>query len=68
MQAHQPRPVATQGEAQVSDAVASLANATYQGRPLADPKRVGREERAASRFGPLPGEVFQDEARFGSFN
>ncbi|HSI05989.1 MAG: hypothetical protein ACAI38_10345 [Myxococcota bacterium] len=68
MQANQPRPVQAQGSEPNSDVVAGLASIQYYGRPLVEPKRVTREDRAAGRFGPLPGEVFPDEARFGSFN
>jgi hypothetical protein len=66
--ANQPHPAQTQGEGPASNVIAGLASIQYYGRPLAEPKRVSREGRVVDRFGPLPGEVFPDEARFGSFS
>ena len=68
MQANQPRPVVTQGLEPSSNVVAGLAAIEYYGKALAEPKRVHRDDRGLGRFGPRPGEVFSDEARFGSFS
>ncbi len=68
MQSNQQRPVVTQGPEPVSNIVAGLAAGDFYGKPLAEPKRVSRDDRGLNRFGPRPGEVFSDEARFGSFS
>lgn len=66
MQAVEERPVA-QAPAPASSEVDSRSNARL-GRSLAEQKRVRQDDRGRKRFGPLPGEVFPDEARFGSFS
>lgn len=66
MEQHQMRPVNSTGTPDDRSGFVVLPVK----QAIMGPKRVTRDERTdgAKRFGPLPGEVFQDEAKFGSFN
>ncbi len=66
MQVNQQRP-ATPAPVPVSNKVDARVNLDV-GRSLAEQGRLRRDDRGLNRFGPLPGEVFSDEARFGSFS
>lgn len=63
MQATQPRPV-TPANVPMSQPF-TAAGSFVPARPLMEAKRVDRD---GVRFGPRAGEVFADEAKFGSFS
>ena len=63
MQATQPRPV-TPANVPMSSPMAA-ATTFMPARPLMEAKRVDRD---GVRFGPRAGEVYADEAKFGSFS
>lgn len=63
METAQPRPV-TPANAPMSSQLGNTKPLAPT-RPRMEAKRVDRE---GKRFGPRPGEVYADEAKFGSFS